>query len=174
MRGGMADTLSWFVVRANPKQAERASENLTACGVETFAPKFIKHRYNEFTNQPTRIVRPFFMNYIFARFAPGAVLHKVRYTRGVHSVVSCGNGPTPVDQSIISAIQMRIGPDGYLRLGSGLNAGDKVSIKEGPFKNFMGIFEREMNDDQRVIILISMVSCHGHLEVSRELVRKVS
>jgi transcriptional antiterminator RfaH len=174
MRGGMVDTLSWFVVRTNPKQEERASGNLTAYGIETFAPKYIKYRYNEFTNQPTRIVKPLFMNYIFARFAPGAMLHKVRYTRGVHSIVSFGNGPTPVDQSIISAIQSRIGPDGYLRLGSGLDVGDKVSIKEGPFKNFMGIFEREMNDNQRVIILLNMVSFHGHLEVSRELVRKVS
>ena len=63
--------------------------------------------------------------------------------------------------------------DGYIQIGAKLKAGDKVMIKNGPFKNFQGIFERRMNDSERVMILLDTISFQGHISIEQEMVEKI-
>jgi hypothetical protein len=48
-----------------------------------------------------------------------------------------------------------------------------VVIKDGPLKSFAGIFEREMKGAERVRILIQTVSYQAHVEIERNMVKKV-
>lgn len=164
--------LCWYAIHTHPKQEDRAESNLHAWQVETFAPRYRQRRFNQYTNHPSLVIKPLFPRYIFARFVAGELLHKVRFTRGVHSVVSFGKEPIPVDDELIAIIQARRSEDGFIRIGDELKAGDQVMIKAGHFKGFTGIFERRMKDADRVMIMLQTVGYQPHVVVEKAHVMK--
>src|SRR5262245_9703752 len=87
MTTATANHPSWYVVHTRPQQEERANSNLLTLGLEVLSPKLRMTKYNEFTGNPTRLIKPLFPGYIFACFRFGESYHRVRFTRGVHSVV---------------------------------------------------------------------------------------
>lgn len=90
------DTPSWYAIRTHPKQESRADENLKAWRVETFFPRTRDCSFNELIGEPSYFIKPLFPGYLFARFALSRLLQKVRFTRGVHSVVCIGSDPALV------------------------------------------------------------------------------
>jgi transcriptional antiterminator RfaH len=162
----------WYAIHTHPKQEERAYYNLQAWGVESLSPKVRERRLNPFTGSPIYLSKPLFPGYIFSKFNAGSLLHKIGFTRGVHSVVSFNAIPAPIDDDIIALIKSRMTDQGFVRIGDDLKAGDRVIIKEGPLKNLMGIFERELKDSDRVSILLEAVSYQGRMVVERGQVRK--
>jgi transcriptional antiterminator RfaH len=88
-------------------------------------------------------------------------------------VVSFGNRPTPVRDEIIQIIRSRI-EDGYVRMEDELKRGDEIIVSEGPFGGFTGIFEREMQDVERVEVLLNAVNYQAHLILDKQLVKKAS
>ena len=174
MLSATPDTLNWYVIHTHPNQEERANSNLRALGLETLSPKRPVNRYNEFTGQLIHIVRPLFPSYIFARFKFNEMYHRIRFTRGVHSLVCFNNSATPVDEEIVNLVRLRIGSDGLVKMSEDLKAGDQVVINEGRFRSLGGVFEREMPDSDRVRILLNAVNFQGHIVVNKALVSKVS
>ena len=168
------DGPQWYAVQTKPKEEERAASNLTAWRVEAFNPKIKELRYNQFTNKPSSFIKPLFSRYIFARFDASKLLHKVYYTRGVHSVVSFGDSPIPVDDEAIEVIKSRVEEDGFVRLAEDLVPGDEVTIKDGPFRNFNGIFDRKVRDSDRVMILLTSVNFRASVMLARNQVQKTS
>ncbi|HZB45128.1 MAG TPA: transcription termination/antitermination NusG family protein, partial [Pyrinomonadaceae bacterium] len=114
-----------------------------------------------------------FPRYIFARFVARNFLHKVSYTRGVHSIVSFGGRPTPVDDAIISLIRSHTDADGYAPLGEELKAGDKIVVKNGSLAKLVGVFERRLKGTDRVMILLTTVSYQVRVILEREQVRNL-
>jgi len=167
------DTAHWYVIHTHPKQEGRAGSNLRILGVPTFNPKIRERRYNQFAIIPSYVVKPLFPRYIFAQFNIKHLYHKVRFTRGIYNVVSFGEGPTPIDEEIITLLQSKISDDGFARIDENIKLGDKVIVKDGPLKHFAGIFEREMKDMDRVRILLETVSYQAHIELDRDMVKKV-
>lgn len=165
--------LFWYTIRTHPKQERRADDNLRVLQVETLVPRLKESRYNPYTGEPEFVIKHLFPGYIFARFNPSEVLHKVRFTRGIHSVVSFNNNPAVVDDDIISIIQSRIGNDGLVRTADKLKQGDPVMIKEGPFKTFTGIFECEMKGAERIVILLNTLSYQARYVINRALIKKI-
>lgn len=176
MSNPIEDAQSWYVVHTHPKQEERTSSNLQAWGLETLSPKLVVNKCNPFTAKLTRLVKPLFPGYIFARFSFEHLYHKIRFTRGVHSLVCFNNRPAQVDEEIIDLIRSRIGTDGLVKTLAELKAGDEVVINDGRFQQLQGVFEREMQeaDADRVTILLSSVSFQAHVIVDRTLVSRVS
>lgn len=164
------DNLQWFVIQAKPKQEDRANSNLKAWMVETFTPRLRERGCNKYTGEPSYITKHLFPRYIFARFDANNSLHKIHFTRGVHRVVSYGNKPAPVDDQIIDAIRSRVAADGYVKLNGDLQPGDEIMINNGPLRNFIGVFDRKINDTNRVMILLTTVSYQAHIVIERELV----
>lgn len=148
----------WYAIHTHPKQEARAEANLLAWKVETFFPKYLSRRRLEFKAEPVYTVAPLFPGYIFARFDAETMFHNVRYTRGVHSIVSMGDRPVPIDDAVISMIMSRRGEDGHVKLGDEINPGDEVVVREGPFSGFEGVFERRMRALERVSILLKTVT----------------
>lgn len=166
--------LQWYAVQTKPREEERADSNLRAWGVETCAPKVKESRINQFTNRPSFVSKSLFPGYIFARFDIDAALHQINYTRGVHKVVGFGGVPSPLDDQIINLIAARIGPKGFVLIGEDLVPGNVVTIKDGPLKGLMGVFEREMKDAERVMLLLTCVNYQGRFVVERERLQKAS
>lgn len=169
-----ANGRSWYVVHTRPKQEDRAGSNLLSAGLETLSPKLRVTKYNEFTGNPTRLVKPLFPGYIFACFCFSESYHRVRFTRGVHSVICFNDEPTIVDDEIIELIRSRVDRDGFVKNLDELKAGDEVRISDGRFQNLCGVFEREMPDSDRVSVLLNAVSFQAHVVVDRGLLSKVT
>jgi transcriptional antiterminator RfaH len=169
-----ADSYSWYVVHTHPKKEDRTCENLIAWGVETLAPKLRAKKYNQFTGKATQIAKPFFPGYIFSRFRYNELYHKIRFTRGVHSLISFNNKPVTVDDALIDVVRSRIGGDGFVKEVEQLQAGDEVVINDGRFQNFCGVFERDMPEADRVRILLNTVNFQAHIVVDRSIVNKVT
>jgi transcriptional antiterminator RfaH len=166
--------LQWFAIHTHLHQENRADANLKALNAETFFPKIKEQRRNQFSGAITVFTKPFFPRYIFVRFDLKQLLHKVWFTRGVQSVVNFGGSPIPVDDEIIEFFQMRMDKDGFIQLGEDLKAGDKVMINGGLLNSLVGVFEHEMADAERVMILLQAINYQGHLVVERNSIRKVA
>lgn len=164
---------NWYVVNTHPKQEDRTSSNLKSLGIDTLNPKLRTSKRNQYTGKLTPVIKPLFPGYIFARFEFDELYHKVRFTRGVHSLVCCDNRPTPVDDEVIHLVSSRIGADGFITALEELKAGDEVVINDGRFQNLRGVFERELEDAERVRILLHTVSFQAHVVVDRASIDKV-
>ena len=174
MTNATGDGLGWYVIHTHPKQEERTSSNLNLGGIETLTPKLQLKKANPYTGKLQRVTKPLFPGYIFARFVYNQQYHNVRYTRGVHSLISFNNKPTPVDDEIVDLMRSKIGPDGFVKPFEELKPGDRVIINEGKFQHLSGVFEREMEDADRVRILLNTVTFQAHVVVDRAIVNRVS
>jgi transcriptional antiterminator RfaH len=162
---------NWYALQTKPKQEFRAELNLKAWRVETFTPKIKGRRraYSGVVKAP--VIKPLFPGYIFARFNPETLLHKIVFTRGVQNVVSFGGNPTPVEDDIIDLMRMRA-TDDIINLTEEFKDGDKVVIQEGPFKDFVGVLDGHVKDDERVRILLLTISSQVHVTVARDWIKK--
>lgn len=171
IQGGSPDAVPrWYAIQTKPKQELRASANLNAWGVETFAPFIKQRRYRQFRVE--YVVEPLFNSYIFCRF-PIEMLSKICFTRGVRRVVCCAGVPVPIDEEIISLIQSRT-QDGFVKQDLDLKRGDSVRVEGGTFKGLSGIFDRKTKGSTRVMLLLQTVSYQAYVEVEKFQVSKVS
>lgn len=170
----IGDEPRWFAIYTNGKQEDRAFHNLQAWGLECFNPKVKELRRNQFTGIATFVSRPLFPRYIFSRFTAGTLLHKVSFTRGVQRVVSFNCKPNSIDDDVIAFLQARIGDDGFLSVGEPLKPGDKVRIKEGPWKALEGVIERDKKPSERILLLLTGIKYQGRLTIERDWVEKIA
>jgi transcriptional antiterminator RfaH len=168
----LCEGVRWYAVSTKPRQEERAESNLTAWGVETFAPR-VKRRRGRAGGEPVYSINPLFPSYIFARFDAKSMLHKVGFTRGVHGVVNFGGVPAPVDDELLAIMRTRVGEDGFIKICEELKPGDRVVIKAGAFENFVGVFERELADAERIRILLNTINFQSRITIDRTLVKKL-
>jgi len=166
------DVTRWYVIHTHSKQEDRAGGNLRVLGIPIFDPKIRERRYNQFSMAATYVTKPLFPRYIFAQFKVHDLYHKVRFTRGVYGVVSFSEGPTPVAEEVIMLIRSNIKEGGFVRIDEEIRPGDRVTVIDGPLKNFAGIFEREMKDTDRIRILLESVSYQAHIEIEKDMVKK--
>jgi transcription elongation factor/antiterminator RfaH len=162
----------WYVVHTHPRQEARAEKNLAAWQVETFNPKLRIRKWREYGGF-TRIVTPLFPRYLFVRFEGNSMLQKIRFTRGVHSLVAFGSGPTPVANEIVEFIRSSLDQDGFAKLRDKLAPGDHVRVEGGPCQRLAGVFEGDLDGEGRARVLLSTVSYQAHVIVHKEHLRRI-
>ena len=168
------DSPNWFALCTNPKQEDRACCNLESWGVEVFNPKIKTCQRNSFTGITTVIPKPLFSRYIFSRFIARTLLHKISFTRGINRVVSFDGKPVPIDDDVIAFFKSRIDKNGFLSIGEPVKPGDKIRIKGGPWRELVGVVERDLTVSERVLVLLTSISYQGRLTIDKELVEKIS
>lgn len=153
--------LMWYAVHTKPRQEAIAEAFLAQSGLETFYPRIAP-------------AKSLFPGYIFTRFDAMTQLRLVKYSKGVSSVVSFGDKPAPVDESLIEAIRARM-KDGLVHLDPpSFTKGERVEIKEGPLEGVSGIFDSRIKDTDRVVILLNMIACQSRVVVPANSLRKLS
>lgn len=167
------DQPAWFAICTNPKQEDRACNNLQAWGLECFNPKVRERRRNQFTGIATLIPKPLFPRYIFSRFSAKSLLHRVRFTRGIHQVVSFNDKPTPIDDEVIALLKSQVSNEGFMSVGRALKTGDQVRIKDGPWKDLIGVIECDLKASERIRILMTSIRYQGRLTIERNGVEKI-
>ena len=147
----------WFAVYTIARNEERASYHLRNQGYEVYLPLFRKKRRH--ARRTDWVKMPLFPRYLFVQLdlevMPWRAVHS---TLGVSALVCSGDGPVPIRNELIAAIQGRESPDGLVRINEHFCAkpGKRVTLLDGPFAEFEGIFE-SMRDDQRMVILLEFL-----------------
>lgn len=155
--------MDWYAVNTKPREELLAQMNLQRLGVDAFLPrlkqqKVIRRRWQT-------VIGPLFPGYIFARFNIDTHFRAVNYARGVRRVVTFGSVPAAVDEAIIEAIQSQL-HEGYVILRpTSLKPGQVVRIHDGPFQGLQAVFERELSDQQRVVLLLQTLSYQARVVV---------
>ena len=153
--------LQWHAVHTKPRQEAVAEVFFSQSGIETFYPKIAPGK-------------PLFTGYLFTKFDEETQRRLVKYSKGVSSIVSFGDKPALVDESLIDAIKARI-KDGFVHLDPpSFKKGERVEIKEGPLEGVSGIFDSRVKDSDRVVILLNAIASQARMVIQAASLRKVS
>jgi transcriptional antiterminator RfaH len=156
----------WYVLQTRAREEVRVVEHLDRrrIDVETFLPT-IEVRCRHARRTRTKL-EPLFPGYLFTRFRMDpSTWHAIHWTPGARQILTSGERPMPVADEIIETIWARIAPLGFLRVGIGLNQGDRVRVKVGPFAGLEGIFERPTTRQDRVRVLLDLLGSSTPLEL---------
>jgi transcriptional antiterminator RfaH len=156
---------SWFVINVKPKKEFHVERLFTEGGFTIYNPKYITERK----------IKPFFPGYAFLHFDHPAQFQMVKFTRGVKRVVGNREGPIPVPEGIVLGIRARE-RDGFIELqkyGRAPGVGDEIEVVEGPLKGLRGIFKKDLDEKDRVMILLNYVSYQGVLRIEKTKLKTI-
>jgi transcriptional antiterminator RfaH len=152
----------WYAVYTKPKKEDSVAFSLQNIGFEVLNPKIKFRKFKR--NRLTDVIEPLFPCYLFANFDKDKYAHLITYTRGVRYVVGKKN-PLVVQDEVVNVIKDGIEDNNLIVIKpSTFKNGDKVLIKDGPFKDFCGIFEKEIKGHERVMILLETIQCRVELD----------
>ncbi len=159
--------MNWYAIYTKPKSEDSTVYHLNNAGIETLSPKIkvIKYKRKKYTE----VIEQLFPSYIFALFDKDKHGHMIKYTRGVRYIVGKEN-PIKVHPKIINAIRERMDGNIVTPAPESFKPGDRVLIKEGPFKDFYGIFERNVPGRERAMILLEVL--HSKLNIESRAIKK--
>lgn len=166
MAAACFDFVNWYAIHTKPRQETLAESGLQREGVETFHPKLCRKRTIRRVRKWT--TGPLFPGYIFGRFDIRQSARLVKYATGVTNIVSFGGKPAVVEDAIIQTIRSHAQEDVVTAQPQQFKPGDIVEIQEGPLRGLLGIFEREMSDRDRVVVLLDALAKGARVELSRE------
>jgi len=171
MAAACLDSMNWYAIHTKPRQEALAQTSLQREKIETLFPKLRRRR----TIRRVRrwVTGPLFPCYIFARFDADTSRRLVRYANGVTNIVSFGTKPAIVDDNIVAAILQHAEEDVVTVAPPKLKPGDVVEIQEGPLRGLQGVFERDMSDSDRVVVLLETIASAARVQVPREQVIKL-
>ncbi len=153
----------WYALSTKPRHEHQAASSLETLGVQTLCPRLMRRKIVR--RKWRDVLSPLFPGYIFARFDPNASFRAVSYARGVRKIVSFGNTPVIVDEDIITGIKARM-VEGYVMVTpTSLSPGQTVRIQSGPLEGQEAIFEREMSDHQRVVLMLNAIAARWRVIV---------
>lgn len=156
---------NWYVINSKPKKEFQVERLFMEAGFEIYTPKYIQDKH----------LKPFFPGYQFLNFDYPEQYRLVKYTRGVKKIIGNETGPIPVSGDIIKQIKSRE-VNGFIELekyGLEPNVGDEIEVMEGAMKGLRGVFQKELTDKERVMILLNYVSYQGTLVIEKKKLKKV-
>ena len=158
----------WYVVATKPRNEDRAAMNLLNGGIEVLAPKLKLRKFKD--GKFAEVIEPMFPGYIFVRFHPVDEFRMVKYARGVKTIVHFGGKIVPLQDDMVELIRTRLENGVASIQKQKIDKGEKILIKDGPFKGFSGIFESELDGKERVAILLEGVNYCAKMEIDRDLI----
>ena len=156
--------MQWYAVYTKPKSEDAVAGSLENAGIEVFNPRLKQKKYVQgaYRNK----ISPLFPCYVFVKFEPLTSAWMIKYTRGVRRIVG-GDMPWPVSDEIIDLIRAQE-EDGIITIKPPqLKYGDSVAINDGPLSGLKGIFEKELNGQERVVLLLSAVEYQARAVVDK-------
>jgi len=147
----------WCVIQSKPKQEFCAEKNLRTLAIDVYLPVYMK----KIKKNKIKIdqITPLFSGYLFARFNIYELYQKVKYTKGVKSILGYNEYLWTIGDDKIRDIRSRE-DNGIVLLRKRdelFRKGDRIFIDEGDFEGWEGIFQEELPDRERAIILLTNV-----------------
>jgi transcriptional antiterminator RfaH len=149
--------IDWYIVNTKPKQEFHAEKNLKTQGITAYLPVYRKKIKKN--REKIEVLTPLFSGYLFARFNIQEFYHRVRYTRGVKTILGNDEYLWSIDNEKIEDIKSREdnGIVVLTRREEFFRKGDRIVIDEGAFEGWEGIFQEELPDRERAIIMLTNI-----------------
>lgn len=167
------DTLpaDWYLIYTKPLKEQVALRNLQRQAYTAYLP--MMNRNKRVRGKMKSVSEPMFSRYLFVQLAMGTDnIAPIRSTLGVTDLVRFGQEPAKLPAQFVARLQQ----DELALLqkpeGPRFQAGDKVTIADGPFKGYEAMFEAQKSSD-RAIILLDIASRYTRLQIQSELLDKV-
>jgi transcriptional antiterminator RfaH len=155
----------WYAIHTKPRQEMLAAENLSRQEFEIYLPR-IKQAYR-YRHQWQDRIDPLFPRYLFIRLDLGKDnISPIRSTRGVAKLVSFSGLPATVPATLIDTLLQSADPNTELHHPdeSLFEAGNIVSIVDGPLEGLEAIFKAR-DGEARAIILLKLLGKTQQLRI---------
>lgn len=144
--------MSWFLLKAKPREEKRAIENLTRQSVVCFCPMInIERIINKNKVKRTEVLFPGYLFIELEEFSVTAI--SIRSTRGVSHFVSSGGWPIQAPPELIDQLKTREFLEKNKTVSYTPRPGDVVRIIEGPFRELEAIFTTSDGNDRAIVLL---------------------
>lgn len=158
----------WYAAMTQPSREGVAVDNLVRQGFETFCP--LERVVRRHARKVAVSTAPVFRNYVFVRMNPArARWRSINGTRGVRSLVTCGDRPAPVRQGVVETLLASTDADGLLVFADPLQPGVTVRLLAGPFAEQLGVIER-LDGQGRLVLLMNFLGGPVRTAVSRDMI----
>ena len=168
------ELMDWYCVHTKPKKEAMAELYFREkVGLEVYYPRL--KRRNTIRRVKRWVVGPLFPRYLFCRFELAEHYRTVRYAREVIGIISFGDRPAVVEPAVIDQLKSWAGEAvDVVTIHPNPKPGDTVEIKDGAFRGLRAVVERDMNDQQRVALLLTTLAYHARIVVHRDQIEPVS
>lgn len=166
-------SMHWYLLYTKPRQERCALENLERQGYECFMPLFASEKLQH--GVVTVRNEPLFPRYLFIRLDQGAGAKSwgpIRSTKGVSHLVRFGTDFPRIDDGMVNYLRLK-GLDEAGQATPLFLTGERIRLSEGALANVEGVYQMA-DGDQRVLVLIEMLSKPMTLSVPTRILRKVS
>lgn len=162
------DEARWFALFAKPRSEHKVAAALLAKGIVAYVPSLIYHG-----KRGNMLAKPFFPRYLFARFDWQNARSAVQWTPGVAQLVIFDDRPAWLSDDQVALIKQRlteIDGDSWLRL----KPGERVRVTAGPFRGLEAVFDRHLNGEVRVAILLQILGRQTLVKLPVGEVRRIA
>ncbi len=166
--------MKWHVIHTKIREEFRALENLQAQGFEVFLPPCQVQKKQQ--GKIKLSTEPLFSRYLFIRLSDvSSNWFPIRSTRGVSQLLRFGalSEPVVLPDPIIDCLKQRCAKEEPLH--ELFNSGEMLEITEGPFKGFVGFFEKlkTLPDGiSRALLLVEVLGSNQRLHLELSQLRK--
>lgn len=151
------DELTWYALRSKPNKERMLWKQLRAREFEVYYPRI----FADPVDPRSRKIRPFFPGYMFVQTNLGRVgASTFDYMPYAIGLVSFGGRAASIQTEVIDGIRSRIGD---VTRAEGTRAdrfrkGHPVTVTEGPFEGYDGLFDTRLSGNHRVRVLLELLS----------------
>jgi transcriptional antiterminator RfaH len=168
--------MKWHVIHTKVREEFRALENLQAQGFEVFLPTCQVQKKKQGKIQLA--TEPLFSRYLFIRLSDvTSNWFSIRSTRGVSQLLRFGTSADPIEipETIVACLKQRCIKEESLH--ELFKPGEMIEITQGPFKGFIGFFEKlqTLPDGlSRAMLLVELFGSVQKLQIQLPQLRKLS
>jgi transcription antitermination factor NusG len=161
----------WLLIRSKPKQERIAAESLEGRGVAVYCPRILEPRTHL---RAARTPVPLFPSYLFARCVLRESFYALAYCPGLVGPVRFGERFAAAEEEDVAFLREKEKGRGFLVPSSvrkPLMKGSRVAVLAGPFRGFEGVVEQYLPSQNRVRLLLEVVSGKWRAQMGAEFVR---
>lgn len=162
--------MNWYCVQTKAKREPLLANYLEeSLGLETYLPQVKVKKVIRRVKKTVSL--PLFPRYLFCRFDLANSFRAVRYSPDSLGLVTRSGLPIEVQNSVVESLRSTEGELLVSQLfDDTLKAGDSVHVLAGPLQGMMGTVLRDLNQGNRVAILMSLLNSDVKVEIDRSLV----
>jgi transcriptional antiterminator RfaH len=155
---------SWLVVTTHPSREALAAEHLEPQGFIAYCPMVLRRiRHARKTED---VLRPLFPGYMFVTgTAEVCNVRPILSTRGVRSLVKCGDQLGHVPASLIDGFKAREVNGAIMRQSQAFKPGQQVRVTSGPFDGLVATVI-EMDEKDRLFVLMDLLNQSVRVRIS--------
>ncbi len=148
---------AWYCFKALPKKEHIAAGLLRQLsGMEVFCPRIT---YVKRTRRgKVKFTECLFPAYVFIHTDLKETYRQIRATQGIRDVVAFGPRIPVIPDAFIEELRRRLDAEGVRDLPPPvLRPGQTVTITEGPFRNLQAVVSGQLDQHQRVALLLDFL-----------------